>query len=81
MCTESREDLSYAYLGVLEAAQEDLEDIITPTWLDQVLICRLGARDKAIAVDQKLAMQVRSFGGKKKVRVCDSYWKLMDLSI
>lgn len=64
MCTESREDLSYAYLGVLEAAQEDLEDIITPTWLDQVLVNRLGARDKAIAVDQKLAMQVRSFGGK-----------------
>ena len=81
MCIESREDLSYAYLGVLEAAQEDLEDIITPTWLDQILVNRLGARDKAIAVDQKLATQVHFFGGKKKVCICHFYWMLTSLSI
>ena len=63
MCIEAREDLSYAYLGVLEAAQEDLEHVVTPEWLDKVLVNRLGASTTATAVDQKLAIQVQPFGG------------------
>lgn len=81
MCTEPRADLSYAYLGVLEALQEDLVDIVTPTWLDRILVERIGARNNAIAVDQKLSAQAQFFGCKAKLCVCCSCWILICYSI